>query len=232
MSRFADSVEERVPVAEERAEQEAEVVRVLDVGVVPRQPRGRGPRSRAGRCARCSGSSNAIATRRQQHVAVGRADLLPADLALAEPGRLRQRLGVAPCSRPCRGTRRRQVAEPEPVVRRDDGRAPGLRVPQRPSPRGRPVHQALTTVTGAPSMLMTRSPATTSSMFLYVASAISTRVPAAKQPGPTPTFTPSTPASTSACAPARVATLPPSTCTCRVAGSALSRRTMSSISRA
>ena len=38
------------------------------------------------------------------------------------------------------------------------------------------------------------------------------------EPGPTPTLTASTPASTRACAPARVATLPPMTCTCRVAG--------------
>jgi hypothetical protein len=33
------------------------------------------------------------------------------------------------------------------------------------------------------------------------------------EPGPTPTFTPSAPASTSACAPAWVATLPPTTST-------------------
>ena len=52
------------------------------------------------------------------------------------------------------------------------------------------------------------------------------------EPGPTPTLTASTPASTSAWAPARVATLPPMTWTWRVAGSDLSRRTMSSISRA
>ena len=39
------------------------------------------------------------------------------------------------------------------------------------------------------------------------------------EPGPTPTFTASAPASTNACAPARVATLPPMTWTCRVAGS-------------
>ena len=51
------------------------------------------------------------------------------------------------------------------------------------------------------------------------------------EPGPTPTLTASAPASTSACAPARVATLPPMTCTCRVAGSVLSRATMSSSSR-
>ena len=44
------------------------------------------------------------------------------------------------------------------------------------------------------------------------------------EPGPTPTLTASTPASTRACAPARVATLPPMTWTCRVAGSVLSRR--------
>ena len=43
------------------------------------------------------------------------------------------------------------------------------------------------------------------------------------EPGPTPTLTASTPASTSAWAPARVATLPPMTWTCRVAGSFLSR---------
>ena len=52
------------------------------------------------------------------------------------------------------------------------------------------------------------------------------------EPGPTPTLTASTPASTSAWAPSRVATLPPTIWTCRVAGSALSRRIMSSRSRA
>ena len=43
------------------------------------------------------------------------------------------------------------------------------------------------------------------------------------EPGPTPTLTASAPASTNACAPARVATLPPITWTWRVAGSLLSR---------
>ena len=52
------------------------------------------------------------------------------------------------------------------------------------------------------------------------------------EPGPTPTLTASTPASTSAWAPARVATLPPMTCTCRVAGSFLTRSTISSSRRA
>ena len=52
------------------------------------------------------------------------------------------------------------------------------------------------------------------------------------EPGPTPTLTASAPASTSACAPSGVATLPPMTSTWRVAGSDLSRRTMSSSSRA
>ena len=52
------------------------------------------------------------------------------------------------------------------------------------------------------------------------------------EPGPTPTLTASHPASTSACAPSRVAMLPPITWTPDIAGSALSRRTMSSISRA
>src|SRR3954451_23538863 len=48
------------------------------------------------------------------------------------------------------------------------------------------------------------------------------------EPGPTPTLTASEPASTKACAPSRVATLPPMTWTCAVAGSVLSRLTMSS----
>ena len=47
------------------------------------------------------------------------------------------------------------------------------------------------------------------------------------EPGPTPTLIPSTPASMKAWAPSRVATLPPMTCTCRVAGSDLSRSTIS-----
>ena len=51
-------------------------------------------------------------------------------------------------------------------------------------------------------------------------------------PGPTPTLTASAPASTSAFAPDRVATLPPMTSTWRVAGSDLSRPIMSSSSRA
>ena len=49
------------------------------------------------------------------------------------------------------------------------------------------------------------------------------------EPGPTPTLTPSAPASTSAWAPARVAMLPPITSTSRVFGSALSRRIICSI---
>ena len=48
------------------------------------------------------------------------------------------------------------------------------------------------------------------------------------EPGPNPTLTASAPASTNAWAPSRVATLPPMTWTCLVAGSVLSRRTMSS----
>src|SRR4051794_11777480 len=47
-------------------------------------------------------------------------------------------------------------------------------------------------------------------------------------PGPTPTLTPSTPASTRAWAALRVATLPPTTSTCATAGSLLSRRIISS----
>ena len=47
------------------------------------------------------------------------------------------------------------------------------------------------------------------------------------EPGPTPTLTASAPASTSACAPERVATLPPMTSMCAKAGSALSRAMMS-----
>ena len=47
------------------------------------------------------------------------------------------------------------------------------------------------------------------------------------EPGPTPTLTASAPASTNACAPSRVATLPPMTWTWRVAGSLLSRWTIS-----
>ncbi len=47
------------------------------------------------------------------------------------------------------------------------------------------------------------------------------------EPGPTPTFTPSAPASTRALAPANVATLPPMMSTSRAAGSDFSRRTMS-----
>src|SRR5205823_5891275 len=47
-------------------------------------------------------------------------------------------------------------------------------------------------------------------------------------PGPTPTLTPSAPASTSACAPARVATLPPTTST---VVSRLSRPTISTTAR-
>ncbi len=38
------------------------------------------------------------------------------------------------------------------------------------------------------------------------------------EPGPTPTLMPSTPASTRACAAARVATLPPTTSTCAATG--------------
>src|SRR6185312_2849751 len=51
------------------------------------------------------------------------------------------------------------------------------------------------------------------------------------EPGPTPTLTASEPASTNAWAPARVATLPPINWTPLVAGSDLSRRTMSSSRR-
>src|SRR5215207_5247725 len=48
------------------------------------------------------------------------------------------------------------------------------------------------------------------------------------EPGPTPTLTPSAPASTSAWAPARVATFPPITSTPAAAGSDFNLRTMSS----
>src|SRR5690606_13724892 len=47
------------------------------------------------------------------------------------------------------------------------------------------------------------------------------------EPAPTPTLTASTPASTSACAPSRVATLPPMTSMCSNVGSDLSRLTRS-----
>ena len=48
------------------------------------------------------------------------------------------------------------------------------------------------------------------------------------EPGPTPTFTASAPASTIACAPARVAAWPPITSTCAAADSFLSRAIISS----
>src|SRR4028118_2377102 len=47
-----------------------------------------------------------------------------------------------------------------------------------------PVHQLRSTVAGLPCIVMTRSPSTTSSMSLYVASALRIRAPAAPPPQP------------------------------------------------
>ena len=125
-------------------------------------------------------------TRQQRTRATGGPDLLPAQLA-----RRRTLVGcarhgdIAPGSRPSPALACDRSPTPEPVVgRARPSRVPGRGVPQRHhlAHPGAPGLDAR--VTGAPFMLMTRSPATTSSMFLYVASAISTRVPAAEAAGP------------------------------------------------
>src|SRR3954447_13888833 len=76
-------------------------------------------------------------------------------------------------------------------------------------------------ITGTPAGLQARD-ASYTAVTCGAPTPVTTRV-VQIEPGPTPTFTASAPASTKAWAPARVATLPPMTWTCRVAGSDFNR---------
>jgi hypothetical protein len=226
----AHPVDEGVTVAQEGAEQVPEVL----AGPGHRHVAVERPLARAvGRHVDLEGRREVEGdeARAEQGRAVDRSDLPPAELRRAVTPLGVQDAGVAAGTHGAGGDRR-QVPDPVAVVRRRQGRLAGQDVPDghdlaharapRLEDRGRLAVHGDDPVTRDDVLDV---PCT-------VASAISTRVPAAKQPGPTPAFTPSAPASTSAWAPSRVAMLPASTCTCRVAGSLLSRLIMSSMSRA